>query len=110
VGKKKHLPVTVCKNSVKLLLGTKKLSPERCEMIMTEKMDEIDIKIEEKIPEATPYAGALPFMQMCQGLDLPDIINNNLNVRGLKGYKDSDHILMKKLSDVRQFGACNTVR
>jgi len=60
---------------------------------MTEKLNEIDIEIIEETPEATPYAGALPFMKMCEGLRLPDIINKNLNVRGSKGYKDSDHIL-----------------
>jgi hypothetical protein len=43
--KKKHLSVTVCKNSVKLLLRHKKLSIERCEMIMTEKLGDIDIEI-----------------------------------------------------------------
>ena len=62
-------------------------------MIMTEKLDEIDIDVEKKTPEATPYAGAIPFMQMCKGMGLPDIINKNLNIRGLKGYTDADHIL-----------------
>ena len=36
---------------------------------------------------------AVPFMKMCEGLGLPEIINQSLNVRGSKGYKDSDHIL-----------------
>ena len=62
-------------------------------MIMTEKLNEIDIDITKKIPEATPYAGALPFMKMCKGMGLADVINKNLNVRGSKGYQDSDHIL-----------------
>ena len=62
-------------------------------MIMTEKLNEIDIEVTEKAPEATPYAGALPFMQMCEGMGLADVINRNLNIRGSKGYKDSDHIL-----------------
>jgi hypothetical protein len=60
---------------------------------MTEILNEIDIDIIEKTPETTPYAGALPFMKMCEGIGLPDIINKSLNVRGLKGYKDSDHVL-----------------
>lgn len=62
-------------------------------MIMTEKLNDIDIEIIENTPEATPYAGVLPFIKMCEGMDLPDIINKNLKVRGSKGYKDSDHIL-----------------
>ena len=60
---------------------------------MTEKLNEIDIEIVEKTPEVTPYAGALPFIKMCEGMKLPDLINQSLNVRGSKGYKDSDHIL-----------------
>jgi len=72
---------------------TRKLSHERCEIIMTENLNEIDIEVVEKTPEATPYAGALPFMKMCEGMKLANIINNNLNVRDSKGYKDSDHIL-----------------
>ena len=60
---------------------------------MAEKLNEIDIEVTEKTPEMTPYAGALPFIQMCEGMGLPDVINKNLNIRDLKGYKDSDHIL-----------------
>ena len=60
---------------------------------MTEKFNEIDIEIIKKTPEMTPYAGALPFMQMCEGMDLEKIINENLNVRNSRGYKDSDHVL-----------------
>jgi hypothetical protein len=60
---------------------------------MTEKLSDIDIEIIEKTPETTPYAGALAFMKMCEGMNLPEIINNNLAVRGDKGYKDSDHVL-----------------
>jgi hypothetical protein len=62
-------------------------------MIMTEKLKEIDIKVVEKAPLAMAYAGAVPFMQMCEGMGLPHVINGNLNVRGTKGYKDSEHIL-----------------
>jgi hypothetical protein len=62
-------------------------------MIMAENLSEIDIEVLEKTPEVTPYAGVLPFMKMCEGIGLADIINKNLNVRGSKGYKDSDHIL-----------------
>ena len=51
-------------------------------MIMTEKVNEIDIEITGKTPEITPYAGVLPFMKMCEGMKLPDVINQNLNVRG----------------------------
>jgi len=32
-------------------------------------------------------------MKMCEGLGLAEIINQNLNVRGSRGYQDSDHIL-----------------
>jgi hypothetical protein len=85
--------VTVCDNSVKLLLCDKKLSPEGCEIIMPEIYNDIDIEMIEKTPETTPYAGALPFMKMCEGMGLPEVINNNLNIRGEKGYKDSDHVL-----------------
>ena len=60
---------------------------------MTEKLNEIDIDVKEKTPEMTPYAGALPFMRMCEGMGLQDIINQYLNVRDSRGYKDSDHIL-----------------
>jgi hypothetical protein len=60
---------------------------------MTEKLSDIDIEMIEKTPEMTPYAGMLPFMKMCEGMGLQEIINNKLNVRGAKGYKDSDHIL-----------------
>ena len=60
---------------------------------MTEKLNDIDIEVVKKTPEATPYAGALPFMKMCEGMGLADVINKNLNVRDCKGYKDSDHIL-----------------
>jgi len=60
---------------------------------MTEKLNEVDIDVKEKTPEMTPYAGALPFMKMCEGMGLPNIINQNLNVRGSRGYKDSDHVL-----------------
>jgi hypothetical protein len=47
----------------------------------------------EKTPGMTPYAGALPIMKMFEGMGLADVINKKLNVRGSKGYKDSDHIL-----------------
>ena len=60
---------------------------------MPEKLNGIDIDVVEKTPEATPYAGALPFMKMYEGMGLMNVINKNLNVRGSKGYKDSDHIL-----------------
>ena len=60
---------------------------------MAEKLNEIDIEVVEKTPEATPYAGALPFMKMCEGIGLADIINKNLHVRDSKGYKDSEHVL-----------------
>jgi len=62
-------------------------------MIIAEKLNDIDIEIIEKTPEVTPYAGMLPFMKMCESMDLPKIINKNLNVRRKKGFKDSDHIL-----------------
>jgi len=60
---------------------------------MAEKLNEIDIEVVEKTPEMTPYAGAIPFMKMCEGMGLPEIINQSLNVRGSRGYQDSDHIL-----------------
>ena len=60
---------------------------------MTEKLNEIDIEVVEKTPEMTPYAGAIPFMKMCEGMGLPKIINQSLNVRGSRGYQDSEHIL-----------------
>ena len=71
---------------------SEKLSHERCEIIMAEKLNEIDINVVEKTPEATPYAGALPFMKMCEGMGLADIVNKSLHVRDSKGYTDSDHI------------------
>ena len=60
---------------------------------MIEKIEDIDIEILKKTPEMTPYAGALPFMKMCEGMGLVGVINKNLNVRNSRGYKDSDHIL-----------------
>jgi hypothetical protein len=60
---------------------------------MTQSLNEIDIEIVEKTPEMTPYAGAVPFMKMCEGMGLADVISNNLNIRNVRGYKDSDHIL-----------------
>lgn len=60
---------------------------------MAEKLAKIDIEIIKKTPEATPYAGLLPFMKMCEGMGLADIINSSLNVRGLKGFKDSEYVL-----------------
>jgi hypothetical protein len=48
---------------------------------MTEKLSEIDIEVVEKTPETTPYAGALPFMKMCEGMNLAKIINEILNIR-----------------------------
>ena len=60
---------------------------------MTEKLNEIDIEVIEKTPEMTPYAGAILFRKMCEGMELPEIINQSLNVRGSRGYQDSDHIL-----------------
>ena len=75
------------------MLPSKNFLLKGAELIMTQKLNDIDIEIMEKMPEVTPYAGALPFMKMCEGMGLPDIINENLNIRGRKGYKDSDHIL-----------------
>ena len=60
---------------------------------MAEKLNKIDIEVVEKTPEMTPYAGALPFMKMCEGMGLPSVINNNLNIRNSRGFSDSDHIL-----------------
>ena len=42
---------------------------------MTEKLNELDIEVVKKTPEMTAYAGAIPFMQMCQGMGLPGVIN-----------------------------------
>jgi hypothetical protein len=39
-------------------------------------------------------------MKMCEGMGLPEIINNSLNVRGEKGYKDSDHVLSMAMMQV----------
>ena len=44
---------------------------------MAEKLNEIDIDVTEKIPEATPYAGALPFMKMCEGMGLYHLAKEN---------------------------------
>ena len=60
---------------------------------MTENLNEIDIDVVKNTPQATPYAGALPFMKMCEGMGLAAVINKNLHVRDTKGYSDSDHIL-----------------
>ena len=82
-----------CKNSVKLLYMIQKLSPVRCEFIMTEKPFEIDINVVEKGPEETPFAGLIPFVQMCEAMKLAECIDENLNIRNEKGYKDSEHVL-----------------
>jgi hypothetical protein len=60
---------------------------------MTQILNEIDIEVVEKTPDAIPYAGAVPFMKMYEGLGLPAVINKNLDVRCTKGYRDSEHIL-----------------
>ena len=88
-----HLAVTVCKNSVKLLFERQKLSPARCKFIMTEKFPEIDIEIAENSPEETPFAGLIPFTQMCNAMKLPDFIYQELHIRDEKGYRDSEHIM-----------------
>ena len=89
----RRLSADVCINSVKLLLRTITLCPRGAKIIMTENLNEIDLEVIEKTPQMTPYAGALPFIKMCEGMGLPGLINKSLNVRGSKGYKDSDHIL-----------------
>jgi hypothetical protein len=60
---------------------------------MTEKTFEIDIEVTEKGPEATPFAGLVPFVQMCDAMNLSEIIDQNLGVRGEKGYKDSEQVM-----------------
>ena len=60
---------------------------------MTQNFSNIDIEIIKKTPETTPYAGALPFLGMCEGIGLPDVINRSLKVRDSRGYKDSEHVL-----------------
>ena len=67
---------------------------------MTEKLNEIDIEVVEKTPDNTPYAGAIPFMKMCEGMGLPDVINKSLSVSGSRGYQDSDHVLSMAMMQI----------
>ena len=68
--------MTVYKNSVKLLLRTITLCPRGVKIIMTEKLNEIDIEVFEKTPEMTPYAGALPFIKMCDRYKSGNVTRN----------------------------------
>jgi hypothetical protein len=85
--------VTVCKNSVKLLLRTKSLSPKGCEFIMTEKFMGIDIEVTENNGLETPFAGLIPLLQMCNAMNLPEIIDKSLHVQGTKGFRDHEYIM-----------------
>jgi hypothetical protein len=53
----------------------------------------LDIEVAKKGPEETPFGGLIPFIQMCEGMNLEEVINQNLDVRGGKGYKDSEHVM-----------------
>jgi hypothetical protein len=60
---------------------------------MTEKLSQIDTEVIEKSSEETPFAGLIPFVQMCESMEIEEIINQNLGVRNGKGYKDSEHVM-----------------
>ena len=60
---------------------------------MAENFSKIDIEVTENDFGVTPYAGLIPFMQMCEAMRLPEVIDQNLQVRSCKGYRDSEHIL-----------------
>jgi hypothetical protein len=60
---------------------------------MAEKAFEIGIEVVEKGPEETPFAGLIPFVQMCEAMKLSECIDKNLNIRNEKGYKDSEQVM-----------------
>jgi hypothetical protein len=60
---------------------------------MTEKLSKIDTEVVKKNSEETPFAGLIPFVQMCEGMKLDEIIDQSLGVRGGRGYKDSEHVM-----------------
>jgi hypothetical protein len=60
---------------------------------MTEKLFKIDTEVIKKSSEETPFAGLIPFVQMCEGMKLGEIIDKSLDVRGGRGYKDSEHVM-----------------
>jgi hypothetical protein len=69
------------------------LSPEGCEIIMTDKFIGIDIEITENGGVETAFAGLIPLLQMSSALKLPDVINQSLHVRSQKGFKDHEYIM-----------------
>ncbi|MDR1979429.1 MAG: hypothetical protein LBQ42_11910 [Synergistaceae bacterium] len=48
---------------------------------MTENIFKIDIETTKNSHEETPFAGLIPFMQMCGAMKLPEIIDQALHVR-----------------------------
>jgi hypothetical protein len=73
----------------------KKLSPEGCEIIMTEKFIGIDIEVAENNGLETPFAGLIPLLQMCKAMKLPEFINQSLHVHGEKGFIAGDNDRME---------------
>jgi hypothetical protein len=45
-------------------------------------------------------AGIIPIVKLYEELNLPDIVNKELHVRGDKGYSDSDHLLSQILMQI----------
>ena len=60
---------------------------------MTEKFMGIDIEVTEKDAEETPFAGLIPFIQMCSAMKLPELINQTLHVQQGKGFKDHEYVM-----------------
>jgi hypothetical protein len=61
---------------------------------MLGKLLDIDIEVDKKASAITPVAGLIPFLQMCYGMGLPEVIDQELHVRFPNiGRSDSDYIL-----------------
>jgi hypothetical protein len=60
---------------------------------MTEKFMEMDIEVTKNNAQETPFAGLIPFLQMCNAMKLPKIIDQSLHVHRTKGFKDHEYIL-----------------
>jgi hypothetical protein len=60
---------------------------------MTDKFMEMNIEVTENNGLETSFAGLIPLLQMCNAMNLPDIIDQSLHVQGEKGFKDHDYIM-----------------
>jgi hypothetical protein len=73
-------------------LKEQKLSPEGCELIMTQKRS-FEVDMAGKNREIFLNAGLFPILHLYKCMELEEVINKNLGVRTSKGYSDSEHVL-----------------